>query len=67
MSIFDHNRVGKSVRCQVVSGIDWDRTPRVGYIKWTHAAVGQVVRTLEVIGAGKIEGRWIIEKVDVPA
>jgi len=67
MSIFDKDRIGVSVFCKVVHG----STPRGetvdhGFVKWTHAKKGQVVPSIESIGAGILKGPWIVEEVDVP-
>ncbi len=63
MSIFDRDRIGASVFCRV---IDNERSVSHGYVKWTHAKKGLVVRSLEVLGCGRVKGPWIVEAVDVP-
>lgn len=67
MSLFDRKRIGVSVFCEVVHGSKQrDEVPSHGYVKWTHAKEGQVVRSIEVIGHGHLKGPWIVQKVDVP-
>lgn len=67
MSIFDRDRIGTSVFCKVVHGSKpRDETFDYGYVKWTLAIKGQVVKSLEVVGYGQIKGPWIVEAVDVP-
>ena len=66
MSIFDRKRIGTSVLCRVVHGNkERDYTIAHGYVRWTHAMKGQVVKSLEVIGFGHMPGPWIVEEVDV--
>jgi len=62
MSIFDRKRIGTSVYCKASrdGGIMLH-----GYVRWTHAMVGQVVKSLEVVGLGHVSGPWIVEEVDV--
>jgi len=62
MSIFNRDRIGASVFCKVSRY----KTIRYGYVKWTHAKKGQVVRSLESIGHGRLKGPWVVEAVDVP-
>ena len=67
MSIFDRDRIGHSVCCKVVHGSKQrGETVDYGYVRWTHAKKGQVVKSIEVIGHGHLKGPWIVEAVDVP-
>ena len=63
MSIFDRDRIGASVYCKVT---DAEGSVSHGYVKWTLAIKGQVVKSLEVIGYGQVKGPWVVEAVDVP-
>lgn len=65
--LFHPDRIGNSVRCKVVHGSKQrGETVDYGYVKWTHAIKGQIVKSLEVINFGHMPGPWIIEEVDVP-
>lgn len=66
MSIFDRDRIGDNVFCKVVHGSkERGETVDHGYVRWTHAIKGQVIKSLEVIGLGHAPGPWIVEEVDV--
>lgn len=68
MSIFDADRIGKSVPCRVVHGSKQrPEAEDVGYVRWTHAKVGQVVGSITTLDRGKLAGPWIVEAVDIPA
>lgn len=67
MSIFDRDRIGTKVFCEVLHG----SKPRAeatayGYVKWIHAKEGQVTGSLETVGPGHLKGPWIVQKVDIP-
>lgn len=62
MSIFDRKRIGTSVFCKA----NRNGTAQYGFVRWTHAIKGQVVKSMEVVGLGHVAGPWIVEEVDVP-
>ena len=67
MSIFDRKRIGTSVFCKASragQSLGYS-TVLHGYVRWTHAMVGQTVKSLEVIGFGHVPGPWTVEEVDV--
>lgn len=68
MSIFDKDRIGVKVFCKVVHGSIKNRDEAVeyGYVRWTHAIVGQVIQKIETVNRGLLKGPWIVEKINIP-
>ncbi|KKN24846.1 hypothetical protein LCGC14_0890860 [marine sediment metagenome] len=66
MSLFDRDRIGASVFCEVLHGSKpRDEATAYGYVRWTHAKEGLVVSSLETVGRGRAKGPWIVQKVDI--
>ena len=67
MGIFDRDRIGVKVFCEVLHGSKpRDEATAYGYVKWTHAKEGLVVGSLETADHGRVKGPWIVQKVDIP-
>lgn len=64
MSIFDKDRIGRLVCCEVVHGDTGDKV--TGYISWTQAKVGEIASRVSTSGAGQLSGPWTVVTVDVP-
>lgn len=64
MSIFDKDRIGKSVLCEVRH--ETSNETRQAYVRWVGAFEGTIIARAESIGDGWLEGPWVVEKVDVP-
>lgn len=67
MSLFDRDRIGVNVLCEVLHG-SWAREDGTmqGHVRWTHAKEGLVVGSIKTINRGTLKGPWIVQKVDVP-
>ncbi len=66
MTIFNKDRIGKSVFCRLMKGDCPKRSTVTAYVRWTHAITGLVVSNVESMGRGKLTGPWIVQDVDVP-
>lgn len=64
MGIFDKDRIGKNVFCRVVAADDPNMV-RVGFVRWTHATVNEVVNRLSTMNAGHVVGKWVVKDVDI--
>ena len=64
MSIFDQDRVGKLVRCDLVHNDNNDKI--TGYVQWTHSMIGETVNRVLTDSNGYISGPWTVMKVDIP-
>lgn len=63
MNIFDQDRVGKIVRCDLVHvGTGEERT---GSIAWHLAIVGETSTRMLANGCGYLPGPWTVVSVDV--
>lgn len=64
MSIFDQDRVGKSVLCKVRH--NETNEVKQGYVRWVDAYTDRVIKRLESVGLGWLSGPWTVLEVDVP-
>lgn len=64
MSIFDRNRIGRLIRCELVHAETGDKV--IGHITWIHAKVGDTAKRVQILGFGHLPGPWTVVNVDVP-
>lgn len=64
MSIFDKDRIGQQVCCDLAHADSGDRV--TGYIPWHLAIVGETARRVLTSGSSYLAGPWTVVTVDVP-
>jgi len=65
MSIFDNDRIGKSLICNVRHEDTGEE--RQAFVRWVHAKVDWIVtKRVQSMGEGWLAGPWKVLEVDVP-